>query len=258
MIRGTRKSSPLRSGALASIASCEKHGSSTSSRMTLTTSTACEVGSTPVVSTRRSVSRWARIEFSCSRMRSSSASVRCSRVRRATCSTSLRSIIGSQLLEVSVLHREALAPHAGEADRHDVVAAVALDADDEPLAEARMAHPRAHAERQVLGDGVRCGRVGGGIGGPAGRRLAPNVQRGQLILAHLAQEARGLADAVAVNPPVQRVREVEALAGPREPDVAEAALLLDLLLVVHRARVREDPFFETGQEDRGELQALGR
>src|SRR4030095_2444284 len=150
----------------------------------------------PVGSPSRSVSRWARIEFSCSRMRSSSASVRARRVRRATCSTSLRSIIGSQLLEMSVLHREALAPDAGEADRHDVVAAVALDADNEPLAEARMAHARAHAERQLLGDGVGGGGVGGGGDGPAGGCLAPDVQRGQLVLAHLAQEARGLADAV--------------------------------------------------------------
>src|SRR4029453_5781198 len=110
------------------------------------------------------------------------------RVRRATCSTSLRSIIGSQLFEMSVLHREALAPHAGEADRHDVVAAVALDPHDEPLAEARMAYPRAHAERQVLGDGVRRGRVGGGIRRPARQRLAGGGERGPRMPAPLPTE----------------------------------------------------------------------
>src|SRR5262245_62810316 len=179
-------------------------------------------------------------------MRSSSASVRCSRVRRATCSTSLRSIIGSQLLEMSVLLREALAADAREADRHDVVAAVALDADDQPLAEARMAYARSHAERQLLGNRVGGRRVGGGVDGPAGRRLAPDVQRRQLLFAHLAQEARGLANAVAVDPAVQRVGKVEALLGARQPDVAQAALLLDLLLLAHRPRVREHPLLQAG------------
>src|SRR5437867_13391055 len=112
--------------------------------MTLTTSTACEVGSTPSVSTARSVSRCARMEFSCSRIRSSSASVRARRVNRATCSTSLRSIIRSQLLsqllEVGVLQREPLAAHAGEPHRHDEAGAVPLHPDHQALAYARLPH----------------------------------------------------------------------------------------------------------------------
>ncbi len=48
MIRGTRKKSPARSGALASISSRGKHGSTSSSRMTLTSGTAWAVGSTRV------------------------------------------------------------------------------------------------------------------------------------------------------------------------------------------------------------------
>src|SRR5262245_677362 len=138
------------------------------------------------------------MEFSCSRIRSSSGSVRASRVRRAACSTSLRSIIDSHLLEVGVLDREPLAADTREADRHDVVGAVALDADHQPLAEARMAHARADAERQVLADRVGRRGVGGRVLGPAGRWLAPRVERDELALGHLPQEARGLADAVAV------------------------------------------------------------
>src|SRR6185295_11747316 len=55
-IFGTRKYSPLRSGALASASSCGRHGRFSSSRMTLTMGTACEVGSTPAVSRARSAS----------------------------------------------------------------------------------------------------------------------------------------------------------------------------------------------------------
>src|SRR5881296_2713285 len=198
--------------------------------MTLTTSTACEVGSTPSVSTARSVSRCARMEFSCSRIRSSSASVRASRVRCATCSTSVRSIMGSELLQMGVLQREPLAADAGEAHRDDEVGAVPLDPDDEPLAETRVTHLGADAERQVFADGVRGRRVGYRVRRPAGRGLTSRVQRDELILRHLAQEARGLADSIAVNPPVQRIRKIEPLAGARQSHVAQAALLLDLLV----------------------------
>src|SRR5205823_8412523 len=56
MIFGTRKKSPLRSGALASMSDCGKDGRVTSSRITFVSGTACEVGSTPSVSTARSLS----------------------------------------------------------------------------------------------------------------------------------------------------------------------------------------------------------
>src|SRR2546430_13271480 len=107
------------------------------------------------------------MEFSSSRMRSSSASVRARRVRRATCSTSLRSITASHLLEVGILDREPLAPDAREPDRHDEVGPIPLDPDHQPLAEARVAYAGPDAERQVLADRFR-GPGGGARGvGPA-------------------------------------------------------------------------------------------
>src|SRR5205823_8738533 len=80
--------------------------------------------------------------LSCSRMRSSSASFSARRERRATCSTSCREIT-LELLQLRVLQRQPLAADAGEADRHDRVAAVALHAHHHALAEARMPHPGA-------------------------------------------------------------------------------------------------------------------
>src|SRR5215467_1698550 len=94
---------------------------------------------------------------------------------------------------------------------------------------------RADAEGQVLADRVGSRSVRGRVLGPARRRLAARVERDELALGHLAQESRGLADAVAVDAPMERVREMEPLAGARQPHVAEASLLLDFVLVVHRA-----------------------
>src|SRR4029077_19427657 len=170
------------------------------------------------------------MEFSCSRMRSNSASVKARRVRRATCSTSLRSIIASHLLEMRVLDREPLAADAREPDRDDVVGPVALDPDHQALAEARVAHPGPDAEGQILADRFGGRSVGSGILGPSGRRLPPRIQRDELALRHLAQEPRGLTDAVAMDAAMERVREIEPLSGPRDADVAETALLLDLVL----------------------------
>src|SRR5438093_7706764 len=87
--------------------------------------------------------------LSCSRMRSSSASVRASRESRATCSTSCREIT-LELLQLGVLQREPLAAHAGEADRHDRVAAVALHAHHQALAEPRVTHAAAYLDRPRL------------------------------------------------------------------------------------------------------------
>ena len=53
------------------------------------------------------------------------------------------------------------------------------------------------------------------------------------------------------------IREVEAIHRPRHADVGEAALFFELRLVGQRARMREDAFFETGQEHDRELEALG-
>ncbi len=49
----------------------------------------------------------------------------------------------------------------------------------------------------------------------------------------------------------------EPLARPREADVAEPPFLLDFLLVLRRARVREQAFFHAGDDDERELEALG-
>src|SRR5215470_19646038 len=87
--------------------------------------------------------------LSCSRMRSSSASSSASRANRATCSTSCREIM-LELLQLGVLERQALAADAGEADGHHRVGAITLDADHQPLAEPRVAHAGADADRPRL------------------------------------------------------------------------------------------------------------
>src|SRR2546426_7738505 len=153
-----------------------------------------------------------------------------------------------------VLEREPLASDAGEADGDDDVPAVALHADHQPLAEARVPHASADLDRPLLFLGL-VARYHARLGE---RRLRPRgVEQREVRLRHLAQEARGLADAVAVDAPVHGVREVEALARAGEADVAEAALLLDLLGIAHRARVREDALLEAAEEHDGELEALG-
>src|SRR5260370_30098757 len=162
--------------------------------MTSTSGTAWDVGSTPSTSSSRSLSTYARIASSCARMRSSSSSVRCRRANRATCRTSSRLSMGSlQLLEMGVLEREALAADAGEADRHDDVGGLALDTDHEALAPAGMAHPRTDLERQVVVRDLGGGPMPDLVGFEARRRRrARRVERGQLILRHLAQGARWL------------------------------------------------------------------
>ena len=57
---------------------------------------------------------------------------------------------------------------------------------------------------------------------------------------------------------MQRVREPQPPFRPRDADVEEPALLLELLGVVHGARVREDALLQPREEDRGELEPLGR
>jgi hypothetical protein len=52
--------------------------------------------------------------------------------------------------------------------------------------------------------------------------------------------------------------DVEALPGPRDPDVGEAALLLELARAPERAHVREDAILHPGEEHHGELEPLRR
>src|SRR3990172_3047795 len=71
---------------------------------------------------------------------------------------------------------------------------------------------------------------------PSGERMTPSpgcVEEGELLFRNLQEEARRLAQAVAVEPPVERVGQVELPLRPGEPHVAEPALLLQLLRVVH-------------------------
>ena len=57
--------------------------------------------------------------------------------------------------------------------------------------------------------------------------------------------------------PAPGVREVQPALRPGDADVREPALLLELLLVVERAAVREEALLEAGDEDDRELEALG-
>ena len=51
--------------------------------------------------------------------------------------------------------------------------------------------------------------------------------------------------------------EVQPLAGAGDPDVAEPALLLELVGVAEAAGVREDTVFHAGEEHHRVLEALG-
>ena len=77
------------------------------------------------------------------------------------------------------------------------------------------------------------------------------------MLGDLVEEAAGQV-VLAAPPQAARagVQQIQAVHRPGHPDVRESALLLDVLLV-ERALVREDALFHAGDEDDGELEALG-
>src|SRR5262245_31530996 len=168
------------------------------------------------------------------RMRSFSASVSVSRESLATWSTSFMLIFASatalELLQVGVLKGEALATDARKVHGGDHVVAFPLDAHEQAFAPARVAELGADAEGQVviLHGGHRGRRLS-----HRGRRGARGVQQHKLIRGNLEQEARGLPEAVALDAAVERVGEPEPLLGARDADVAEPALLLELLGIVH-------------------------
>src|SRR3972149_3331287 len=60
------------------------------------------------------------------------------------------------------------------------------------------------------------------------------------------------------RPAVEGLAKEETLLGPREADVAEPPLLLQLLRVIHGARVGEDPFLHAREEHGGGLEPPGR
>src|SRR5207249_1279201 len=122
-----------------------------------------------------------------------------------------------------------------------------LDADDHPLAPARVPNARAHAKRQIVAERLAEGRVR--LAHDPAARFRPRVERRQVLLRHLAQEARRLAHAISVDTPVQRVREVEPLAGARDANIAEPPLFLDLLGILERPRMGEHALLEAGEED---------
>ena len=62
----------------------------------------------------------------------------------------------------------------------------------------------------------------------------------------------------AVDAAVDGARERERFAGAGHAHVAEPALLFELFGVVKGTAVREGAFFEAGQEDVVEFEALGR
>src|SRR5207247_7392000 len=69
------------------------------------------------------------------------------------------------------------------------------------------------------------------------------------LLRNLAEEGGGaLLAELPVHAPLARVEAVELFARAGHADVAEAALLLHVLVRVERLRVRQDALFSPGQE----------
>src|SRR3989475_10901840 len=144
-----------------------------------------------------------------------------------------------------VLEQDPLPANAGEAAGHDRLAALLLDADAHPLAPARVPNARAPAKRQIVAERLAEGRVR--LAHDPAARLRPRVERRQVLLRHLAQEARRLAHAISVHKPVQRAREVEPLAGAPDANIAAPALFLVLLGILARPRMGEHALLEAGE-----------
>src|SRR2546427_4170818 len=96
-------------------------------------------------------------------------------------------------------------------------------------------------------------------------RFADRGERSYCGLHELArdflQEARGrrsMQPLTAVNAAVDGPRERKRFAGARHAYVAQPALLFELFRIVQGTAVGESAFFEAGQENMIELQALGR
>src|SRR2546428_11767522 len=87
-----------------------------------------------------------------------------------------------------VLERQPLPAHAGEADGDDRVAALLLDADDHPLAPARVPNARAHAQRQIVAQRLAEGRVQ--LAHPPSGRLLPRRLHLQVLLLPFTAAAR--------------------------------------------------------------------
>ena len=118
-----------------------------------------------------------------------------------------------------------------------------------PPARIRRPEPRAPRSR-TRGPRSRSDPVVG-----AAVELRPDHQLGR----DLEQEPRRDAHpAAAPGRPPPGVRQEQPPLRPRDPDVGEPALLLELLLVVERPAVREQALLEAGDEHDRELEALRR
>ena len=62
---------------------------------------------------------------------------------------------------------------------------------------------------------------------------------------------------LAGDPPAAAGGEVEALLGPGHADVEQPALFLEVFRQLLGVEVRQHVFFEPGDDDNGELEALG-
>src|SRR5919109_2710297 len=139
----------------------------------------------------------------------------------------LRDLLERRVLE----HQAPLGAVLGEADRDD---ATRLDAGDDSLAERAVPHRVADRER---------GRVRPRRHDSAGSVARPGSRPQTLALdlvGKLVEKARGqVVVAASVQRAAGRVRQRQVLLRTRHAHVAEAPLLLELLLL-ERARVRED------------------
>ena len=94
------------------------------------------------------------------------------------------------------------------------------------------------------------------VAGGAGRRLEPRPVHG--VGGQLVEEpGRRVVGRLPPAGAHLRPGEEQPLLRPRDADVGQPPLLLQLARVAQRPQVREDAVLERGQEDDGELQALG-
>ena len=173
---------------------------------------------------------------------------------RATCSTSSR-LIDHSSSSCAYCMRQALASHAGESRPSRWYRRPSRSTPtSQPSPKRAWRTPGAHADRP----GLFLRLVALHRARRHARLLhAAGVQRQQLILGHLAEES------ATARPPRSRGSAGGApTTGERRslarvmPDVAEPPLLLDLVGIVHRARVREHALLEAGDEHRGNSSPL--
>ena len=177
--------------------------------------------------------------------------------------------------ELGELRSERLTANVGEADRELHVVGQRLDREDGPHPKRRVAHARARTDtddRLVLVfvriTVVRLNLCVGLRPAPASTR--PPERRGhprrggedRLHHVHqlrwdLTEKARGLRGLIfAKDAAASCARQNETCLRSRHPDIAEATLLLDRLVVVVRAHVGEEPLLHPDHEHDRKLKSL--